>query len=751
MKATAKVAQNILLSRFIMKLYLPLIILLWVDSIPLQAQHSLLLRVKEAGENTPIQGVSVTLDSLTGMTDSTGFILFPNHKAGTFDIKLSSIGYFKKKITATLPQKIGDTLEVKLQPSQEEIQEVVVVSTRTKQNIDALPTRVEVIGQEEIEERSADKPSDISHAVKEQPGIQIQRTSASSGTFNIRLQGLRGKYVQILKDGFPLFGGLSQNLGVAQIPPLDLRQIEIIKGPASTLYGGDAIAGVINLISKEPSENPEYTVLFNVENTKSIDAGFYAAQKVKWFGYSLIGQYRNQQPYDWNRDNFSDVPQLDRWSISPQLYFQISSKAKLNVGFNYAGEKRKGGAMPAILHQPDTVFDYLEVNKTYRYGSNLKFEYNFGLKGSIILRNSVNLFERDLSIYEYRFAGQQFSTATEVHYHLHLKKHDIVAGLDFKTDKFTETDTVSPSRSYQFLTAGLFIQELFTINPNTAIEGGLRIDYNQQYHFFALPHFAWMQKWSDAFRSKLNIGMGYKLPTVFQDEAEEVNFRQVLPIADSVNSEISLGGTFDITVKPLLKNGWQVQFSEMAFITHIFNPLIVDTQHHHLAYFNGNGNIQGIGLETSLKLGFRGANLSVTYTLQDQSREINGVKSIAPLTSKHTIAMLASYDWHGRFVIGLDAYYFSPQQYSDGTPTHDMWEMGMNAQVIFHWGVFFANFENIFDIRQSKYSSIVTPSPTYHSPHFAEIYGPLEGRIINVGFKLKLAEFIHKKQNKRKD
>ena len=746
MKCIAKVGQKNLLSHRKMKSAFLVIILLLVGASPLLAQHSLMLRVIEAVDNSPIEGVSVTLDSLTGMTDSTGFILFPDHKAGTFEIKLSSVGYFKKKITTTLPQKKGDTLEVKLQTSQEEIQEVVVVSTRTKQNIDALPTRVEVISQDEVEERSADKPSDISHAVKEQPGVQVQRTSANSGTFNIRLQGLRGKYVQILKDGFPLFGGLSQNLGVAQIPPLDLRQIEIIKGPASTLYGGDAIAGVINLISKEPSEQPEYTVLFNVENTKSIDAGFYAAQKVKWFGYSLIGQYRNQQPYDWNKDNFSDVPQLDRWSISPQLFFDISTKAKLNVGFNYAGEKRQGGAMPAVMHQRDTLYDYLEVNKSYRYGGNLKFEYNFGLKGSITIRNSINLFERDLTIYNYQFAGQQFSTATEAHYHLHLKKHDLVVGLDFKTDKFTETDTTMPNRNYQFLTAGLFIQELFTINPNTAIEGGMRVDYNQRYHFFALPHFAWMQKWSDSFRSKFNFGMGYKLPTVFQDEAEEANFRRVIPIADSVKAELSIGGTFDITVKPNLKNGWQVQFSEMFFYTRIFNPLIVDTAHNHIGYYNGNGYIQGLGLETSLKLGYRGANLFVTYTLQDQSREINGVKSIAPLTSKHTLAMLVSYEWHGRFIIGLDAYYWSPQQFSDGTSTHDIWEMGMNAQVIFKWGNFFANFENILDVRQSKYGSIVTPSPTYHNPRFAEIYGPLEGRIINVGFKLKLAAFIKKKK-----
>ena len=709
------------------------------------AQSDLTIRVREVEEGSPIQGAAVTLDSLTGLTDSLGLITFTDHKPGTFELRISSIGFFKKKISVTLPQRKGDTLEAKLETSQEEMQEVVVVSTRNKQNIDALPTRIEVIDQAEVEERSTDKPSDISHAVKEQPGVQIQRTSASSGAFNIRLQGLRGKYVQILKDGFPLFGGLSQNLGVAQIPPLDLRQIEIIKGPASTLYGGDAIAGVINLISKEPLEKPEYTLLFNIENTRSIDAGFYASQKVKWFGYSLIGQYRNQQPYDWNHDRFSDVPQLDRWSVSPQLFFDMAKKAKLNVGFNYSGERRSGGAMPAVEHHYDSLYDYLEVNTTSRYGTNFRFEYALTTASTLVVRNSVNMFNRDLGINGYQFAGSQLSSASEAHYHLHLRKHDLVAGIDFKTDRFSETDTIAAKRDYNFLTGGVFVQEVFSPTANTAIEGGLRLDYNQRHGVFPLPHVAWMQRWNEVFRTKLNFGMGYKLPTVFQDEAEEANFKGVVKIADSVKAEISLGGSFDMTVKPVTKNGWNIQFSEMFFFTRILNPLIVDTTSGKISYYNGSGYIQGLGLETSLKLGYRGANLFLTYTLQDQSRQIDGVKSISPLTSKHTLAMLVSYEWRGRFMIGLDAYYWSAQQFSDGTPTHGIWEMGVNAQVMFKWFNIFANFENILDVRQSSYAPIVFANPTYHTPRFAEIYAPLEGRILNVGFKIKLAEFIRKK------
>ena len=725
------------------------LIVVILASCELSAQSSVVLRVRDAATSTPLQAAAVTIDSMTGMTDSTGIIVFAVGKAGNHEIRATTVGYYAKKAQLTTPQRAGDTLDIRLEPSYEEMEEVVVLSTRTKTNAEDIPTRVEVVSQEELEERMTDKPSDISHAVKEQPGVQLQRTSASSGTFNIRLQGLRGKYVQILKDGFPLFGGLSQNLSIAQIPPMDLRQIEIIKGPSSTLYGGDAIAGVINLITKEPQEKPEYNVLFNIENTRSVDAAIYASQKVRWFGYSLIGQFRDQKAFDWDHDRFSDVPQLDRWSVSPQLYFDITQKAKLQVGFNYSYEKRRGGAMSAIDRQADTTYDYLETNTSYRYGTNAKFEYSFGSKGTLVVRNSINIFSRELTIFNYGFGGKQLSTASEVHYHYHHRKHDLVAGVDFKTDRFREDDSTSVNRGYSFLTAGLFAQEIFAVTASTSLEGGLRLDYNQKRGPLVLPHFAWMQKWSEIFHSRFNFGMGYKLPTVFQDESEEANYRNVLPIGDSVRSEVSLGGTFALTLRPATKNGWHVEVTEMIFFTRILHPLVVDTIGSSISYHNAHGYIQGVGLETSLRVGYRGANVGITYTLQDQNRNIDDVKSISPLTSKHILSLLASYQWRDRFAIGLDCYYWSAQALSDGTMTHPIWEMGMNAQVMFRWFNIFANVENILNIRQTSFGPVVFANPTLHTPRFNEIYAPLEGRVLNVGFKLKLAEFIRQKGEKK--
>src|SRR5258708_33397991 len=132
--------------------------------------------------------------------------------------------------------------------------EVTISSTRSNRTSRNLPTHVELINGEELEEKGNMKPGDIRMMLNESTGIQTQQTSATSANASIRIQGLDGRYTQILKDGFPLFTGAANGLGLLQTPPLDLRQVEIIKGSSSTLYGGGAIAGLINLISKTPTE-----------------------------------------------------------------------------------------------------------------------------------------------------------------------------------------------------------------------------------------------------------------------------------------------------------------------------------------------------------------------------------------------------------------------------------------------------------------------------------------------------------------
>ncbi len=132
---------------------------------------------------------------------------------------------------------------------------------------------------------------------------------------------MKRRYTQLLKDGYPLYGGFSGSLSLVQIPPLDLQQIEIIKGSSSTLYGGGAIAGLINLISKKPGDEREISFLVNATSAMGLDLSGYYSQKFTNYGVTVLASRNTQKVYDNNDDNFSDLPQIDRYTINPKFIF----------------------------------------------------------------------------------------------------------------------------------------------------------------------------------------------------------------------------------------------------------------------------------------------------------------------------------------------------------------------------------------------------------------------------------------------
>lgn len=192
--------------------------------------------VKEAESNEPLIGANIFLVGyqLGASYDINGYVEIKNIPDGTYEIKFSYIGYEEKILPFSFPNDF-EILEVSLHPEAEKLEEISVTSTRTSRLINDEPTRVEVIAGEEIDEKISMEPSNISMLLSESTGIQVQQTSAVSVNSSFRIQGLDGRYTQLLKDGFPLYSGFSGSLSIMQIPPLDLRQIEIIKGSSSTL------------------------------------------------------------------------------------------------------------------------------------------------------------------------------------------------------------------------------------------------------------------------------------------------------------------------------------------------------------------------------------------------------------------------------------------------------------------------------------------------------------------------------------
>ncbi len=228
--------------------HIVLCLMAYLYTLTLTAQNTQQFSIKDAKNKEPLIGANglVRGTNIGATTDAEGVLTLKNIANGRQIIVFSYVGYETLEKNFEFPSNT-QVIDIQLNASEEEIEELIIEGTRSNRSIENIPTRVEALT-EEIDEASSMDPSKIAHLITHSTGIQVQQTSATSNTANVRIQGLDGRYTQILKDGFPIYGGFSGSLSIMQIPPLDLRQVEYIKGGASTLYGGGAIAGLINLI-----------------------------------------------------------------------------------------------------------------------------------------------------------------------------------------------------------------------------------------------------------------------------------------------------------------------------------------------------------------------------------------------------------------------------------------------------------------------------------------------------------------------
>ena len=220
------------------------------------AQSTFNATVKNEESRQPVSGVTVSVKGtdITGTTDTNGRVNLTNIPDGERIIEVFSPGYQAKEVKLTFPLAAGGDQLILLKVHNELGEVTITSTTRISREIDDVPTRIEAINEEEVDEKINMRPANVSMVLNESTGIKVQQTSATSNTQSVRIQGLDGRYTQILRDGFPAFGGFSGSLSLLDIPPLDLKQVEIIKGPSATFYGGGAIAGVVNFISKEPQK-----------------------------------------------------------------------------------------------------------------------------------------------------------------------------------------------------------------------------------------------------------------------------------------------------------------------------------------------------------------------------------------------------------------------------------------------------------------------------------------------------------------
>jgi iron complex outermembrane receptor protein/outer membrane receptor for ferrienterochelin and colicins len=623
------------------------------------------------------------------------------------------------------------------------LEEVTVQSTRTTRTISNVPTRVETIELEEIDEKTNMRPSNVAMLLHESTGIQVQQTSATSGNSNIRLQGLDGRYTQLLKDGFPNFGNFASGLSVLEIPPLDLKQVEVIKGPVSPLFGGGAIAGVVNFISRTPGAKPEINFILNQSNIGQSNSGVFASGRNKKTGYTLLALYNRQKEYDVDDDEFTEVPKSNEFTIHPKLFLYPSQTSTIIIGTSFTTGDRIGGDMKVIKNKPDNEHQYFERNKTVRSIST--FEWNKKLNGTnpLIVKQSFAVFDREITLPLYNFSGINFNSYTDVSYLANKGKHSLVTGVNFIHDKFREKESNSGRRDNKNTIAGLYGQYTWDASDKIILESGLRLDnahYNNKLYskseIFLLPRVSLLVKYNSKLTSRIGVGMGYKTPTIFTEETETIQYRNVEQL-NNVHSEKSYGGTADINYRTYVGDELSFSFNHMFFYTWIDDPLVLTNNvAGNYIFVNAEKPLETKGMETNARLVFKEHyKLFLGYTFTESKAKYSEEHPYLTRVPKHKLNTALIYEKEGVIKLGLEGYFTGKQHLSDGTMSPAFSEFGFMAEKAINRFSIFVNFENFTDTRQSKYKNVVNGS--HLDPVFDEIWTHAEGFVINGGVKIK--------------
>ena len=694
------------------------------------------IKVLTEAENEPLLGATVYFEALEkgAVTDFDGIATFTEIPDGQHQIIISFLGFETFETTIQIPSNTA--LVFNLKEGGNQLDAVVLQSSRSTRTVRKIPTRIEFIGAEELGEKAIMNPTNISMVLRESTGIQMQQTSLSSGSTNIRIQGLDGRYTQLLRDGFPLYGGFSSGLSILQIPPLDLQQFEIIKGSSSTLYGGGAIAGLVNMVSKTPDEEPALDIMLTQTQALGSTANVFYSKRNEKFGVSLYGSGHYQKAYDPEDDGFSNLPKTTSISFNPKLFYYPSEKTTLWFGLNGTYDDRIGGDITKIESGEDGIHQYTEENNSKRLSSQLVYQTQLDSVSSLEFKNSVSFFDRNLTVPDFNFDGKQTNTFTEISYNTASENTDWIVGANLYTSNFVENDNAPLQRDQKDVTFGAFANNIYDLSDNWILETGLRADYNTDFGFFPLPRISLLYKNNSGFSSRIGGGLGYKIPDIFTEEAEYINFENVLAIDKStVDAERSYGVNFDVNYQTRLSDEIGFSINQLFYVTAINDGLLLNSTDNGLFQFeNAPDEIFSKGAETNIKFTYKDFRWFLNYALIDTKLNYLPGNPQKPLTAKHNAGSVLMYESE-KWRIGYETFYTGKQFLSNGTETTDFVTMGLLVMRNFKLGSVFVNFENFTDRRQSRFSPLVLPP--HDNPVFPEIYAPTDGFIFSVGLIIK--------------
>jgi iron complex outermembrane receptor protein len=699
-----------------------------IIALPLAAQQPTgIVQVTIAESMGMVSGLTVRSAGQVARTDAEGKARL-RLPIGPQVVSVTGIGYKPARASVVIYADSVVTLTIPVEMGEMMMAEVKVSATRIERLAGETPTRVEVLDQMEVDENTLMAPSGITMLLNETPGLRVFAASPSLGTGSVRILGLPGQYTSMLADGLPLYGGAMSALGPLDISPVDLQRVEIIKGAASALYGGQSLGGVINLISKEPSGKNE--ILLNRRTLGVTDAAAWLSRRFneEGSGVSLLASGTTQDRADIDSDFWSDQPEAKRWNVRPRLTLTDANGRSAFITAGYGYDDRSGGGITS-------AGSFLESLKSERADIGARGILPMSDSGNYAFRASLSRNKREREFGSSNVEIERSLTGfAEVTRAITGSWGGAVLGSAVQYDHFANWSNAA--YDHRWVTPGVFATAERAFGPVT-LSLSARGDFHPEAGTQVTERVAALVKPIEDWSVRVSAGTGFAPPTATNEETEAIGLRSIQP-GPPLRRERSFGSMLDI-------NGRLVgaELLVTAYASVIDDAIqLMDMGNGNTMLMNANASTRIGGVEGAAIWRFEGGKFLGTYGYSRGTRPdaMTAAREPIPMVPRHRGGGDLMFEKEGKYRWGIEGIWYGVQSLDDNpyraeskpylyTMAIYMRQFGRLEAVL--------NFENLLDVRQTKTDPLVRPSPGMGGRWTTDLWAPVEGFMANAAVRFR--------------
>jgi outer membrane receptor for ferrienterochelin and colicins len=626
---------------------------------------------------------------------------------------------------------------------------VVVTTTRVPSLVGDEPLRIEAVPSEEIEENLTVQPGNISTLLNELPSARIQSAAPGLGGVGLQLRGMPTRHTLVLTDGLPSLGAEPDDFGLLQTPPLDLQRIEVIKGAATALFGGSALGGVLNIVSKIP--RAESAVLANATSRGGRDLeGFFTNDSFKHWTGTLTAGVHDQSRQDVNGDGWADVPGYRRYSVRPRVWWNEGQDQSLFLTAGITQERREGGTMlgrtapPALDPAPPAMNElsdgapFAEILHTRRFDGGMVASWKLNQEVSVHSRLSMTSADLDRAFGAQRVASTQDTIFSEQALNGGTHGHQWAVGVAFQHSALRVPAV--PGVGYTYNVPGIFAQDEFSPLQWMKVAAAARVDSNNQYGTFASPRLsALLRQPGSPWSLRASVGSGFAAPTPFVEEVEAAGLGALMPLR-GLHAERAVTESLD---GKLAVEAWDINVS--VFNSDIHNALAAQpVTAQKIELINAPGSRRAPGAEILIHYVTGPLQMIGSWSYIDATQAApDGSREPAPLVPRHSAELGGILESETRGRIGLEVSYTGKQGLEDDpyrTSSKPYIQLNALAEIRFSGFSIFLNAVNLTGTRQTNYDPLLRPTPGLAGDPITEVWAPLDGRTFNIGIRTGLGD-----------